>query len=311
MPGQKQVTRILLAEDNLADAFLFQTVLGSGDFSIEIASTLETTINLALRKEYDIILLNLGLPDSNGLDTLTALTRRVGQLPIIALTGINDAESGPLAIRLGAQDFLAKTDATRSLLRLPDVIRNAIERKRTLDSLVGPEHRSSLTNLMKTGAIIDWIAHLLNRKGDPPSFAVIAMEFENMYWAKNELGSSAADIVLVALAQRLSKQIRSYDMPAMISPDELVVALEHIRNPDHLMGITERLSEAMSAPMKIHGVELVIKTYCSTIYCGTRGTDPQELLETVCRSARIALESDTTAITVHDASTIPAWSTGK
>ena len=37
-------------------------------------------------------------------------------------------------------------------------------------------------------------------------------------------------------------------MPAMISPDELVVALEHIRNPDHLMGITERLSEAMSAP---------------------------------------------------------------
>ena len=181
LPEKKQVTRILLAEDNLADAFLFQTVLGSGDFSIEIASTLETTINLALRKEYDIILLNLGLPDSNGLDTLTALTRRVGQLPIIALTGINDAESGPLAIRLGAQDFLAKTDATRSLLRLPDVIRNAIERKRTLDSLVGPEHRSSLTNLVQTGAIIDWIAHLLNRKGDPPSFAVIAMEFENMY----------------------------------------------------------------------------------------------------------------------------------
>jgi two-component system cell cycle response regulator len=311
MSEEKQVTRILLAEDNLADAFLFQTVLGSGDFALNVASSLKETIEFARNEEHDIVLLNLSLPDSEGLDTLAELVRHVGQIPIIALTGIDDIESGPLAIRLGAQDFLAKTDATRSLLRLPDVIANAIERKRVIDSLVGPQNRNSLTNLMKTGAIIDWVGHLLTRQGDPPSFAVVAMELSGLPWVRQEFGDDAWDIALVALSQRLSKQIRSYDMPALIRPDELAVALDRIKDPDHLVSITERLIKGMSEPLEIHGMEFYIRIYSSTIYCGNRGTDPQELIETVCRAARSSMETDSDTISVHNASMIPPWNTGE
>jgi two-component system cell cycle response regulator len=307
MSKEKQITKILLVEDNLADALLFRTMLGSDDFKIISAASLEEAIALTQGYEYDVALLNLSLPDSEGLDTLSELIRHAPKLPIVALTGIDDAKTGPLAIRIGAQDFLAKTDATRSLLRLPDVIHNAIERKRVLDILSVPENRNSLTGLMNTGAIIDWIAHLMNRKGDPPSFAVIAVELTNLSWVSKELGDESANISLMALSQRLSKHVRGYDMPAQINDKELVVVLGRIRDPQDLPSITERLNTAMNATLELDSLQFSIDAYSAAIYCTQRTTDPQELLEVVCRAGREAMATRSHSINVYDASSIKPW----
>jgi PleD family two-component response regulator len=307
MSEEKQMTKILLVEDNLADALLFRTMLGSEEFDIVSATSLGEAVSLSLGDSYDVALLNLTLPDSEGLDTLAALIRHAPKLPIIALTGIGDAETGPLAIRIGAQDFLAKTDATRSLLRLPDVIHNAIKRKQVLDSLVGAENRNSLTGLMNTGAIIDWISHLMDRKGDPPSFAVIAVELTNLEWVERELGEDSADVALMALSQRLSGHIRGYDMPAQISREELVVVLGRIRDPQDLPSITGRLNAAINASLELKGLQFSIDAYSAAIYCNVRRTDPQELLEVVCRSGRAAMAQRSHSIEIHDASDIKSW----
>ena len=307
MSEKKQKTEILLVEDNLADALLFRTMLGSEDFDITVATTLAEAVGLTRSGDYNVALLNLGLSDSEGLDTLAELIRSAPKLPIIALTGIDDAETGPLAIRMGAQDFLAKTDATRSLLRLPDVIYNAIERKRILDLLAFPSNRNSLTGLMNTGAIIDWISHLMGRKGDPPSFAVVAVELTNLEWIKRELGEETAGIALMALTQRLSKHVRGYDMPAQIRQEELVVVLGRIRGPQDLPGITERLNAAINASLEFSGLQFSIDAYSAAIYCTERRTDPQELLEVVCKAGRAAMQSRKHSITVYDASSIRLW----
>ena len=307
MSEKKQTTKILLVEDNLADALLFRTMLGSDDFKIISAASLGEAIALTQGYEYDVALLNLSLPDSEGLDTLSELIRYAPKLPIIALTGIDDAKTGPLAIRIGAQDFLAKTDATRSLLRLPDVILNAIERKRVLDLLDTPENRNSLTGLMNTGATIDWIAHLMNRKGDPPSFAVVAVELTNLEWVERELGTDHADVALMALTQRLAKHVRGYDMPAQISREELVVVLGRIRHPDDLPSITERLVNAINTTLDLNSLQFSIDAYSAAIYCTVRNTDPQELLEVVCRAGRTAMAQRSHTIAIHDASMIKPW----
>jgi PleD family two-component response regulator len=307
MSKEKHMTKILLVEDNLADALLFRTMLGSEDFDIVSATTLKEAISLAQGGGYDVSLLNLHLSDSEGLDTLAELIRHAPRLPIVALTGIGDAETGPLAIRMGAQDFLAKTDATRSLLRLPDVIHNAIERKRVLDKLNVPGNRNSLTGLMETGAIIDWIAHLMDRKGDPPSFAVVAVELTNLEWVERELGTDQADVALMALAQRLSKHVRGYDIPAQISRDELVVVLGRMRGPEDLPSITGRLNTAINASLELNGLQFSIDAYSAAIYCTVRNTDPQELLEVVCRAGREAMARRSHSIAIHDASAIVPW----
>ena len=75
------------------------------------------------------MVLDLGLPDSQGLDTFIRAYQHGSHLPFLVLTGLADENLGVTAVRQGAQDYLAKGEVTSSLLHR--AIRYAIERKRT------------------------------------------------------------------------------------------------------------------------------------------------------------------------------------
>ena len=126
--------RVFLIEDNPGDVRLirelFREIPGA---SLEGATeSLETAISLLAEKSVDAVLVDLNLPDSSGLETLTRLQTRFPQLPIIVFTGL-DAELGIRAVHLGAQDFLVKGQVDSRLLQR--VLLYAIERKQTQDEL--------------------------------------------------------------------------------------------------------------------------------------------------------------------------------
>jgi len=102
---------LLLVEDNRADAALILAMIRqlAGLGAVEHVQRLaEAVVHLADR-ECDLVLLDLGLPDSQGLDTLRQLLAQTGkQLPVVVLTGLDDRESALAAIRDGAQDYLIK-----------------------------------------------------------------------------------------------------------------------------------------------------------------------------------------------------------
>lgn len=102
-------------------------------------------------KEKDIVLLDLELPDSRGLDTLRIVLMKAGHLPVVVLTGLQDEETGLAAIERGAQDYLVKGEITAPLLSR--AIRQAIERKRIEEEL------RLLRNLL--GNIIDSMPSVL------------------------------------------------------------------------------------------------------------------------------------------------------
>lgn len=85
------------------------------------------------KNKFDVILLDLGLPDSLGIDTLHNLTNHSGQLPTIVLTGLEDEQIGMRAIKNGAQDFLVKGETNGTFLAR--TIQYAIERKQTEHTL--------------------------------------------------------------------------------------------------------------------------------------------------------------------------------
>ncbi len=102
---------ILLVEDNPADADLVQEALAQVDRQPAIAHVerLDQALQcLKLRRPVDCILLDLGLPDSNGLATLERVHSAAAHLPIIVLTGLEDEALGSEALRHGAQDYLVK-----------------------------------------------------------------------------------------------------------------------------------------------------------------------------------------------------------
>ncbi len=133
MPGGEDraiPTRILLIEDSNTDALLIQSHLKKADaaFQVRREDRLESGLTTLDRGDVDVILLDLNLPDSAGLDTFRAVHRHTMHLPIVILSGQEDVQLAVQAVSLGAQDYLPKGEANRSSLMRS--IRYAIERSR-------------------------------------------------------------------------------------------------------------------------------------------------------------------------------------
>ena len=134
--------RILLIEDDpdytlLMNLYIDEACGGGLRHEVESAVSLAQGLDLLARKEFDIVLLDLMLPDSQGLDTLAALRRRAPGLPVVVLTNMALEETGLKAIGAGAQDFLIKSKVDQQ--QLGRTITFALERSRLfaqMESLV-------------------------------------------------------------------------------------------------------------------------------------------------------------------------------
>ncbi len=127
---------ILLFEDNPGDAGLIEEMLEEfADFPYELKNveTLNEGLSLLKERPFNVILSDLGLPDSDGIDTFLDIHVRNPGTPIIILTGRNDEEIGITAVKKGAQDYLVKGQVDGRLLKRS--IRYSIERKKAEEKI--------------------------------------------------------------------------------------------------------------------------------------------------------------------------------
>jgi len=128
---------VLLVEDSPTDSQMVQLALSesrgamglcTGLFTVTHVTHLADALKLISQKAFGAVLLDLCLPDSQGLDTLAEIRSPAANVPVIVLTGIDDDGLSLMAIQQGAQDYVAKDRLDGPLLRR--TIRQAIERKR-------------------------------------------------------------------------------------------------------------------------------------------------------------------------------------
>lgn len=128
------VTRILLVEDDPADARLvrrkLERELSRPDwFRLDHASFLQQALDLIGKGDHDVILLDLNLPDSEGVDTVRRVRETEPKTPVVVFTVAGDEETALAALRAGAQDYLVKDELSGAPI-LHRAIRYAIERTR-------------------------------------------------------------------------------------------------------------------------------------------------------------------------------------
>ena len=124
--------KILLIEDNPGDARLIKEMISEarrGEYQLEWRDTLSRGLDHIAGGAPDIILLDLGLPESQGLDTFLRVYAQAPEVPTVVLTGLDDAQFGAKLVSSGAQDYLVKGQFHGNLLMR--TIRYAIERKRS------------------------------------------------------------------------------------------------------------------------------------------------------------------------------------
>ncbi len=133
----QELIKVLLVEDNPGDARLLQSSLADAklsQFELTHVQRLAEALNCLRGESYDVVLLDLGLPDSHGLDTLLLARAQTSEIPIVVLSGLDDEALAVKTVQEGAQDYLIKGQGDSSLLVRS--IRYAIERKRAENALI-------------------------------------------------------------------------------------------------------------------------------------------------------------------------------
>ncbi|MBD2490556.1 response regulator [Aulosira sp. FACHB-615] len=137
-----ELIKVLLVEDNPGDVFLLQELLKevkTAQVDLRPVEELSAALNLLAQDSFDVMLLDLSLPDSQGISTFLRATRQARTTPIIVLTGLDDETLALRAMQEGAQDYLIKGQVTGDLLVRS--MRYAIERQRIEDALRQSEER--------------------------------------------------------------------------------------------------------------------------------------------------------------------------
>jgi PAS domain S-box-containing protein/putative nucleotidyltransferase with HDIG domain len=152
------IIKVLIVEDNEEHANLFGMYLERAHthkFSVTKTGRLSSAIEALTKNRFDMILLDLTLPESQGLDTFYELNRHCNNTPIVVLSGMDDELIALQAVRGGAQDYLVKGHADQQLIIRS--IRYALERKKGAENLRYSEERfrSLIENSSDLIALVD------------------------------------------------------------------------------------------------------------------------------------------------------------
>ena len=216
-------TKILLIEDSPSDAQLLRLLLrAEPQFSVVTATRVSRGIASLSESSFDLVLLDLSLPDGEGIDTLRRVRCAARNVPIVVLTGLDDEAIAISALREGAQDYLLKGETDRSLLLR--VIRYACERNRLMADLQSLALMDTLTGLYNRRGFVTIATEqlkLAQRMGH--SVALAFIDLDDMKRINDELGHEPGDQALVATAAILKSTFRASDVIARLGGDEFIV----------------------------------------------------------------------------------------
>jgi diguanylate cyclase (GGDEF)-like protein len=278
---------ILLVEDNPGDIRLVRELLDadrSERFVLVTADRLESALVILESQSITAILLDLQLPDGNGLDTLLKIHTNAPSVPIVVLSSVEDESLAVRSVQQGAQDFLVKghVDAhqlTRSL-------HYAIERKRMEESLNHLAHHDSLTGLANRKHFYDRLKNaiaLARRQGS--QLALLLLDLNDFKPINDTLGHLVGDLVLQEVAQRLRECVRETDCVARIGGDEFTIILTGIHGEEDVVAATRKILESMERHFLADGGSLHVS---ASIGISIYPMDADNL-ESLVRNADVAM----------------------
>ncbi|RMF59597.1 MAG: GGDEF domain-containing response regulator, partial [Calditrichaeota bacterium] len=261
--------RILLVEDSAGDARLFQEHLRDASdlhTSLLHVQTFSAASETLKQQEFDVVFLDLSLPDSTGLRTFERLRRVAPETPIILLTGRDDEEFAVKAVKRGAQDYLVKGQVDSTLL--VRAMRYAIERQHLMVEMAKTRelekhlaYHDSLTDLPNRQLFFDRLRQALaNARRYNRQLAILFLDLDGFKEVNDTHGHTVGDALLKILASKLKSCIRESDTVARIGGDEFILFLNGIKRSEDAVTVAKKLIARLSEPVRLENLLLPVST---------------------------------------------------
>src|SRR5687768_2101326 len=248
---------VLLIEDNAGDARLIEEMIRedpAAPFRLHRADRLSRALEHLAGGETGLVLLDLSLPDSMGLETFARVYAHSPTVPIIVLTGNDDQTVALSAVKSGAQDYLVKGRLDRELLVRS--MHYSIERKRYQVQLEHQANYDALTGLPNRNLLHDRLRQAVFSQRSPRAMAVVFIDLDNFKFVNDSLGHGVGDKLLQGMAERLRGVLREGDTVARLGGDEFVVILNDQSSEEVIFRAMQRIIQEVSLPMSVDGHDL-------------------------------------------------------
>jgi diguanylate cyclase (GGDEF)-like protein len=244
-PESRELISLLLVEDNNGDARVVQEALTEAPrvrFRVERTDRLTSAMARLARESFDLILLDLTLPDSWGLDTFLKIRDAAPHTPVIVLSGLDDETLGVMAVQQGAQEYLIKGQSAGPMI--VRCVRYALQRHRMQEELRGLALTDELTGLFNRRGFTILSRQLLklcSRMNRP--LVLLFADLENLQEINASPGGTAAgDDALRHVGTLFRRTFRDSDVLGRIGGSSFTVfALD---SPDE-RSLTVRLEESV------------------------------------------------------------------
>ncbi len=256
--AEEQPIQVLQIEDNIGDVVLMREMLADSTYSkykMTHAGSMRAAELVLEQQDFDVLLLDLCLPDSDGLDSIAALQRYSHDKPIVILTGSNSEGMALNAAVKGAQDYLVKGQFDAALLMR--CINYAIHRNHTECQLRQLAYRDPMTGLANRYLFDDRIEQALFRcHRSRATLAIIFLDLDNFKPVNDKYGHATGDLVLKEVADRLTACVREQDTVARLGGDEFSIILEGLHGEHDVRMIVQNIMQKLVAPCRIDGSEV-------------------------------------------------------
>jgi two-component system cell cycle response regulator len=278
-----RLIKIVLVEDDHDDIYLFKSEVKKafGNYaSLEVCNSLSELMGID-RNTTDIIMLDMGLPDSTGLNTVVQVLNQFNTIPVVVLTGINSIDIGEQVVQLGAEDYIPKDELSHSLIARS--IRFSIERHGLLNKVKDMAHVDPLTLLHNRAYFIDRLGQqcaLSQRNTD--IFALIMVDLDGFKEVNDTYGHRAGDQVLEQFSARLKSSTRRSDVLARLGGDEFVMIVSPLMGPTGCDVVSTSVLKCVNSPFlilqedSVVQVEIGVSIGCSVF--PSDATTPNSLL---------------------------------
>jgi len=223
----KSELSVLVVEDNPGDYELvveYLSDVSNASYQFKHCVSLQDISGVLKSTHIDVILLDLSLPDSSGIDTVSNVRSISKSLPIIVLTGIDNDELGEQAIQQGAQEYLNKNELSGRMLAR--IIKYAIKRKKMDEKLETLALTDPLTGLYNRRYFFErgWNEYVRARRYQH-HLAVIMLDLDFFKQINDKYGHACGDMVLMRVAKLFSQTLRDVDLVARFGGEEFIILI--------------------------------------------------------------------------------------
>ncbi len=281
------IIRVLLVEDNPADTRLLKEYFGElreTPFLVSEADCISGAIDHVAKRHFDVILLDLSLPDSHGLETIHRMHTHAPGMALIVLTGVDDDELALGAMRHGAQDYLVKGKFDIQLLSR--AIRYTIERKRSEAAIKKLAYYDTLTGLPNRVLFSDRLKQaIVMAERDKRDTALLFLDLDNFKNVNDSIGHTYGDRLLKITADRIQGCLRGSDTVARIGGDEFVVILPLVTGAEDVSKVAAKILDCLNKTVRFEEHEIYSSASIGISVFPDDGATADELL----KNADIAL----------------------